>query len=187
MLALGASHLTVVGPPQPEVQLRALSHRVEAVKLLNQALCTPAESRDEADARFASLMILTFQSSCIVDGLFDFLTMLRGCILQGELGDGSYFSSFIKDRHIETVNAKIRAADIDPIENPVLAGAMRSVRALQPLCRKGVEKKYLEHLTSVFELACVSPQSGTSKVPRPMHHAFGGSQTPKIPVSLIQL
>jgi hypothetical protein len=113
--------------------------------------------------------------------------MLRGCILQGELGDGSYFSSFIKDRHIETVNAKIRAADIDPIENPVLAGAMRSVRALQPLCRKGVEKKYLEHLTSVFELACVSPQSGTSKVPRPMHHAFGGSQTPKIPVSLIQL
>lgn len=59
----------------------AISHRILAVKSLNEALSVPPKSRNERDARMAAALALAFQSSHLQDGLFEFLTMVRGCNL----------------------------------------------------------------------------------------------------------
>ena len=59
----------------------AISHRILAVKALNEALSVPPTSRCERDARMGAALVLAFQSSHLEDGLFEFLTMIRGCNL----------------------------------------------------------------------------------------------------------
>ena len=162
MLALGASHLSVFGPSSQALKFRALTHRGEAVKLLNASLSRPAENKYEADARFAALMILTFQSSCMSDGLFDFLTMLRGCILQGDLDEDSYFTSFMQGRHIETMEDKFKSLAIESLGDEAVDAALASLRRLLPYCQEGIEMTYHGLLTKIFQKAYTSPSNGTS-------------------------
>lgn len=77
MLALGASHLSLVSPSGYEKA--ALKHRVTAIKTLNEHLSKPNLSIPEADAAFGAMLNLTFQAAYMADGLVDFLTMIRGC------------------------------------------------------------------------------------------------------------
>jgi hypothetical protein len=79
ILALAASHLNAVS--SANVAEAAISHRILAVKSLNEALSIPPKSRGEQDARMAASLALAFQSSHLQDGLFEFLTMIRGCNL----------------------------------------------------------------------------------------------------------
>jgi hypothetical protein len=79
ILALGASHLNAVS--NANVAEEAISHRILAVKSLNEALSVPPRSRCERDARMAAALALAFQSSHLQDGLLEFLTMVRGCNL----------------------------------------------------------------------------------------------------------
>lgn len=77
MLALGASHLGLLS--NSDHRNAALKHRVLAIKALNEHLSTPCMSMVEGEAAFGAMMALTFQSVYMVDGLTDFLTMVRGC------------------------------------------------------------------------------------------------------------
>jgi hypothetical protein len=79
ILALAASHLDAVS--SASVAEEAISHRILAVKSLNDALSVPPKSRCERDARMAAALALAFQSSHLQDGLAEFLTMVRGCNL----------------------------------------------------------------------------------------------------------
>jgi hypothetical protein len=79
ILALAASHLDAVSTAN--VAEEAISHRILAVKALNEALSVPPTTRSERDARMAAALALAFQSSHLQDGLFEFLTMVRGCNL----------------------------------------------------------------------------------------------------------
>jgi hypothetical protein len=79
ILALAASHLDAVS--NAGVAEEAISHRILAVKSLNEALSVPPKTRCERDARMAAALALCFQSSHLPDGLFEFLTMVRGCNL----------------------------------------------------------------------------------------------------------
>jgi hypothetical protein len=79
ILALSASHLDAVS--SASVAEEAISHRILAVKSLNEALSVPPKTRSEYDARMAAALALAFQSSHLEDGLFEFLTMVRGCNL----------------------------------------------------------------------------------------------------------
>lgn len=79
ILALSASHLDAVS--SASVAEEAISHRILAVKSLNEALSVPPKTRSECDARMAAALALAFQSSHLEDGLFEFLTMVRGCNL----------------------------------------------------------------------------------------------------------
>ncbi|SCO88983.1 uncharacterized protein FRV6_13111 [Fusarium oxysporum] len=77
MLGLAASHLSLSGDTDYTAQ--ALSHRVHAITLLNQALSKPCKSKAEADARIATVMTLIFQSSYMFEGMVEFIIMIRGC------------------------------------------------------------------------------------------------------------
>lgn len=91
ILALAASHLDAVS--NANVAEEALSHRILAVKALNDALSVPPKTRNESDARMAAALALSFQSSHLQDGLLDFLTMVRGCNLIA-LGGNTIDSAF---------------------------------------------------------------------------------------------
>lgn len=160
MLALGASNLALLTPSSAELRDTAMSHRVKAVGLLNQALCRPALTREEGDARFAAFMVLTFQSTCMEDGLIDFLTMLRGCILSGDLGELSAFACFLKDNHIDTMTALFNTAESLELEIDALDEGTISLVALEPLCQTEVEKRYHKHLTALIKNAYTSPKAG---------------------------
>jgi hypothetical protein len=98
------------------------------------------------------------------DGLFDFLTMLRGCILQGDLDEESYFTSFMQGRHVETMEDKFKSLSIESLGDSAVDGALASLQRLQPYCQEGIEMTYHGMLTDIFEKSYTSPTCGTSMV-----------------------
>jgi hypothetical protein len=113
MLGLAASDLALTSSNPLDFNSSALAHRVQAVRLLNRAVSTPLKDRYEADARFATLMVLTFQSACMPAALTDFLTMRRSCVVHGFQVDEmeSYFVSFMRDNHSATMDVRLDTAD----------------------------------------------------------------------------
>jgi hypothetical protein len=161
MLGLGASHLALTAHDPAEFNTRALTHRVEAIRLLNQALSIPPGDRYEGDARFATFLVLIFQSACMRDGLVDFLLMLRGCIWQGHANSAqSLFSMFEQGEHLMTMEMMVKDLKIDSSEHEDLVGMMASLLCLEPFCERGVEKAYLNMLIESVERAGQSPQLG---------------------------
>jgi hypothetical protein len=160
MLALGASHLSVT-TSESNLQTQALIHRGEAVKLLNNALSLPAKNHAESDARFAAFMILTFQSSCMSDGLLDFLTMLRGCFLQNIMNDDSAFKSFVLNRHMERMDRRLKGLHPPPLDMEVLDDAAYSLKAIRPLCQHEVEITMHDTLSQLISCGYESPKEGT--------------------------
>lgn len=161
MLALGASHLSIT--TDADLNSQALAHRVEAVNLLNKALARPAISKDEADARFAAFMILTFQSSCMADGIFDFLTMLRGCMFHGKYVrlTKSAFSAFVgESSHLSKMEERFTDAQLETLDTKTLGEAVASLTALLPLCETEVELRYHTLLTNIVTYAYTSPKAG---------------------------
>ena len=77
MLGLGASHLSLLTPAGYVKD--ALRHRVAAIKLLNEFLARGPHTTANVDAAFAAILSLTYQAAHMPDGLYDFLTMTRGC------------------------------------------------------------------------------------------------------------
>lgn len=77
MLGLGAQHLTLCS--KVDYTKQALSHRIKAIKSLNQQLSRLSPSKEEGDAAFGAFMSLCFQSAYMADGMFDFISMIRGC------------------------------------------------------------------------------------------------------------
>lgn len=77
MLALGASHLSIISPGNyMEVSLK---HRIAAINGLNSFLAQTHTEPSHADAALGTMLALTFQASHMADGLTDFLVMVRGC------------------------------------------------------------------------------------------------------------
>jgi hypothetical protein len=165
MLALGASNLSLTTDSTAELASQALTHRVKAVALLNKALSRPATTKEEADARFAAFMNLTFQSTCMVDGLIDFFTMLRGCILQGDLGECSAFVSFFKDHHLETMETKIDEMQWLKLEDDALGEGEKSLAALEPFCQNETDRCFHTYLTGLVSNAYSSPKAGELRNP----------------------
>jgi len=179
MLVLGASHLSISSETSSnELRSQALIHKVEAVKGLNAALSTPPKDRFEADARFAALMVLTFQSSCMGDGLIDFLTMLRGSVLgSAALSEDSYFRSLMENRHMETMQERLSHVQLEDIDTAYLDEVNVSLTNIEPLLQHDVEKRYHSLLLELVNNAFTSPKAGncpcsTNLVFRPLTLIF---------------
>lgn len=152
MLGLAASHLNfATNSANPILHQQAIMHRVEAVRLLKNTLTTPAKTKEDADARFATFMVLTFQSTCMVDGMIEFLTMIRGCFLHGQLSDDSAFSSFMRNRHLETMDALTDDLHNYKSNSKLLNEAKSSIDMLRPLCHHAVEFQIINLLTKTLE------------------------------------
>jgi hypothetical protein len=116
-------------------------------------------SKEELDARFAAFMVLTFQSACMPEGLSDFLTMLRGCMLNGELSEESYFKMFSQNRHIEAMNEKFSEVELQKLDTKTLGEAVSSLADIEQLCQTETEKRYHEILMDVVVKGYTSPKA----------------------------
>lgn len=158
MLGLGASDLALVSSSPSDFNSSALAHRVQAFRLLNEAVAMPPKDRYEADARFATVMVLAFQSACMPEALTDFFTILRGCVLHGEQLDEvtSYFGSFLGNNHLATMEERFNEAQPENLDRNCLDQATASLAAIRPYCKPGIEQKYHELLSQVIQQAYVS-------------------------------
>ena len=169
MLGLAASHLTVCMGGNHSI--KALSHRVKAVRLLNSAPALNLIENDkssraswsiaEGDARFATTMALAFQASYLADGMDEFLWMIRGCFFLSSHAmklEDSAFRSFSAEYHAQAVtNSNVNRTRP---ENDELIGALESVRALRPLCKSTLQVKHLAGLERIAKTSQTSYVDG---------------------------
>jgi hypothetical protein len=162
MLAHGASHLGLT--TTDELGSQGLNHRIDAMTLLNKALSRPATSKEEYDARFATFMILTFQSTCLHDGLIDFITMLRGCVLNGQFGEGSFFTLMSTHGHLKTIKERSEGLEMTTFDGLTLSEAVSSLMKFKPLCKTASEKRYHQILMDVAVQGYSSPNAGKNMI-----------------------
>ncbi|KAK3899422.1 protein RTM1 [Staphylotrichum tortipilum] len=160
ILALAAQHLTA--STDADFSVQALDHRVAAISALNQALSAPCPTRHDADAKFATAIILTFQSSYMSDGMMDFLAMLRGwMVIQTtvvpSLGE-SIFCGITEETYVGSMKRLLGpGADPDPKADGELRRTLQdftaSLRLAAPLCRSTAELHYLATLERVARVS----------------------------------
>ncbi|CAH0047404.1 unnamed protein product [Clonostachys solani] len=156
MLGLAASHLCLSGGGDHEAE--ALEHRVKSIKLLNQALCKPSISKTESDARFSTLMVLTFQSSYMPDGMLEVFHMIRGCMVLTKSTLPKYAMSLFTKFSSDGVDKKLHEVTEDSSQqtSSFLTNASASLKSLRDLCRTKFEKQYLGILENLVHMASVS-------------------------------
>jgi hypothetical protein len=149
----------------------ALSHRVLAIKGLNEALSKPPKTRSDADALLSSCYALSMQSSFLGKSVEDFLVMFRGCRLiieqQWRRNLGSAFHDLDIDRQVEIASSKF--GPLPKIDESSVEAAKNSFERLRPLCEKGVEKKVLGHLEAVVNALEDSSIEGVSSPCNSLH------------------
>ncbi|KAF2872576.1 hypothetical protein BDV95DRAFT_593924 [Massariosphaeria phaeospora] len=159
ILALAASHLDAVSTAN--VAEEAISHRILAVKALNEALSVPPKTRCERDARMAAALALAFQSSHLQDGLFEFLTMVRGCNLIAEdevmNNTDSAFNAFREDGHLATMRSRLETSSLNSVDTTHLNSATLSLRQIELLDMSEWEKTFWGVLVRTVEHAYDRP------------------------------
>ncbi len=162
MLGLSASHLAIHGSGYSQ---QALSHRVKAIRSLNQALSIPPKSNIEADARFAALFALAFQASCMPEGMTEFMSMVKGCHVLATTSmsfEDSIFSAFTQEGYSSSVRTVIGNDPIalNPDQELLFDGFLESLHALVPLCTSPLEVRFLASTERVVNVARVSAAEG---------------------------
>lgn len=165
MLALGASHLNLI--LKGIYTQNAIKHRIAAIEGLNKFLSNAHLSSHNADAAFATTLILAFQSTHMLEGMAEFLTMVRGCkyltethsltcflilvvlghlLVVHALSDfaSSRFRAVGRDVYIEDVRGMIPPMYIFSNFGPeTVKGFCDNVRNLAPICRKVSDLEFL--------------------------------------------
>lgn len=158
MLGLAASHLSLYGQ---DYTSQALSHRVQAIQALNKSLSKPCSSRAEGDARFGAIMALTFQASCMPEGMVEFLSMVRGCHIVAAHSmpsfEASAFESFTANGYTKSIRNLIAPGGfVEPADISLFDGFAMSLRALGPLCKSPLEIRFLASTQRIMNLTKVS-------------------------------
>ncbi|KAK4178416.1 hypothetical protein QBC36DRAFT_344633 [Triangularia setosa] len=166
MLGLAASHLDLHGG---NCSSQALAHRVKAIQCLNTNLSKPCSSQAEGDARFAAMMALVFQASCMAEGMPEFLAMSRGCHIIANTAMGSMknslFREFTQEGYCDSVRRVIGIVPLDLSEDQeiLIQNFLKSLRALGPLCKSPLEVKFLASTESIAKAARTSASAAFSQ------------------------
>lgn len=165
MLALSASDLKVTSSqPSFELAQSAVFHRILAIKSLNRALSTGLHSLEDGNAMLATCYILVYQSTLIDEGLSEYLTFVRGCVLiplqMNCRGLKFLFLNLLSDDEIEMTRPYLQrmpAVDLGPVD-----AAYASLEALAPLCERESEKTIREHTLEIVRNFYLSSCDGTN-------------------------
>jgi hypothetical protein len=134
------------------------------MKSLNDALSHPAKTRCESDARMAAAIALTFQSSHLQDGLYEFLTMVRGCNLiaaKDPLGNpDSAFHAFRPDGHLETMQNRLANIAYCVISPDQLDAAAASLEMIENLTLADWERAFYLTMVQTVQHAYSDPIAG---------------------------
>ncbi|KUI53102.1 hypothetical protein VP1G_00339 [Cytospora mali] len=157
MLGAAASHLSLIS--SGDYVRQALAHRVASIQALNSALSKPAGSASEADARFATVFLLYHQSCYMPDGMYDFISMLRGCYLVADISGQTWSPSLELQSHQTEVTFR-NAGDNDDahtlLDRTYVEGFLDSMQRLAPLCTTTEEVKYHTAIINAVKRAALS-------------------------------
>ena len=163
MLGLAASHLSLASTGE-DFSAQALAHRVAAITSLNQSLSRPCASESEGDARFATVMALTFQSSYMSEGMLEFLSMVRGCYVVSNTAmlnfESSLFCNFSLEKHIDSVHRLNDKMPPERQEHELVDAFSTSIMALAPLCRSTLEIEFIAYFNRIIKCARNSAVDG---------------------------
>ncbi|KAK3360640.1 hypothetical protein B0T25DRAFT_602408 [Lasiosphaeria hispida] len=134
--------------------VQALGHRVNSIAALNLALHKRSLTQADSDAKMAAVIIPTFQSNYMGDGMMEFLRMLRGWgVIQSTIVvtvGQSVFRGFTENAYVNSMRTfpkesrDVLAADRRG-EN--LRSALKdfdaSLRPVKPQCQGMAELTYL--------------------------------------------
>lgn len=168
MLGLAASHLDLY---TGNCAKQALAHRVKAMELLNRSLSNPCTSPAEGDARFGAIMALTFQASCMRDGMGEFLTMTRGCsiVAASSIIDfrHSLFREFTQEGYSESVWRAVNSQKRVPnaLQQALIDDFQVAIRRLAPFCSSPLELRFLASTERATKMMQSSPVLG--RYPKP--------------------
>lgn len=160
LLALGASHLTRVSPPT-DYNTAAIVHRGQAIKGLNEALAKGSRDYGELDAMLATCYALTFQASCMGDGMTDFITMVRGCaLITAQIHKDNSATAFNvgKDNHLRIIGPRLDQLPV--LDHSLLNSAILSVQALSPLLQSMADQELQTAMLSVLFALQQSSKAG---------------------------
>jgi hypothetical protein len=164
MLALSASDLEALSrQPSSELTQAAMSHRILAIKSLNRALPTGMHSLEDGNAMLATCYILLCQSTLIGEGLPEYLTFVRGCVLVPIQMDCKGLKFLFQNLHSEDEIEMTRpylqsmpAIDLSPVD-----AACASLEAFAPLCERESEKVMREQTLEILRNFYLSSCDGT--------------------------
>jgi len=160
ILALGASHLTRVSPDL-DYTTEAIIHRGKAIEGLSKALTKSNRTFGESDALLASCYALTFQASHMRDGMFDFVTMLRGCALVTmKIKQERSVTAFNigHDIHLRLMSSKLD--DMPSVHPVVVNSAADALVELQHLMKSCLDVQFHNALSKVVLALRESPRGG---------------------------
>jgi Fungal specific transcription factor domain len=133
LLALGASHLGSVSPENSKYHKAALTHRIRAISGLKKAMPQARGVYGESDAILATCYALLYQSASIADGMADFITFVRGCMLAKtkfqEDGSKTAFD-LTPDKHFQMVEHYVRR--LPNVDSSLIQDGLEALDALQP-------------------------------------------------------
>ncbi|KAH0525695.1 hypothetical protein TsFJ059_009118 [Trichoderma semiorbis] len=158
ILGLAAQHLTLFHGVDYSIQ--ALDLRVAAINGLNEALSQPCLTTIDADARYAAIIALTYQSAYMPDAMMEFITMLRGWMfIQTKVIPDleiSMFRNFTREAFVGSMKQHI-ARHLTNRSAIMLDDYLASLKVVRVLCQGTAEIKYLSALERLGRLAKQSP------------------------------
>ncbi|KAG4262956.1 hypothetical protein FPRO06_13229 [Fusarium proliferatum] len=159
ILALAAQHLTLSNKADYSVQ--ALNLRISAIRGLNDALSQPCHTAADADARYAAIIGLTFQSTYMPDGLMEFIAMMRGWMLISTTlvtDHGiSMFRQFTRDSWVGSIE-KFMEEQHGTTDDIMIEDFLASLKILRPLLQGQAELQYFSRLERLALLGKASPR-----------------------------
>jgi hypothetical protein len=165
MLALSASDLEASSSqPSSELVQSTMFHRTLAIKSLSRALSTGMHSMADGNAILATCYILLYQSVLIDEGLSEYLTFVRGCVLvplqMNCRGLKFLFQNLLSDEEIEMLRPYLQC--MPAIDLRHVDAAYASLEALAPLCERESEKTIREHTLEIVRKFYLSSCDGTN-------------------------
>lgn len=164
MLALSASDIARSESAFSHLTHAALAYRLKAVTSLNTAMSIGIQSFEQGNAMLATCYNLFVQSTLIDDGLAEYMTFIRGCIiigLQMLAKDMKFlFHSMWGDENIASLSPSLKDAPL--IDAYHVKAACTSLAGFNHLCVRKAEIEMYRLLLGVARALFTSSQDGSS-------------------------
>jgi Fungal Zn(2)-Cys(6) binuclear cluster domain/Fungal specific transcription factor domain len=162
MLALGASHLDRISPNAVgDYHTKAIVHRGHAMAGLSRALAKSERPYGESDAMVATCYSLTFQSTYLSDGLFDFITMVRGCALvTGKIREEGSPTAFNLQPDWQFKLMEPRLNTLPVVHQPLLDSGIVALEEVRPLLVTRTDHQFHSALVKVIHGLSRSSRDG---------------------------
>jgi hypothetical protein len=143
----------------------ASTYRAQALAGLKNILSKNEWNRNDVDCAIGISYLLGFQSRLMIDGLFDFFTMLRGTALLSEhvitkTSGGSFRLTRQAVSPSFSENAQLDLPSLDPA---LIRKGLNSHQALKPLLTTTEHLQFFNALQGVFEACLISTAQGLAE------------------------